>query len=65
MPYSSLQQEKWAHTPDGTKALGGAEKVSEWDNASKGKKLPKKIKKPGMSGGMNSFISKPQTPQQQ
>ncbi len=45
MPYKSLQQEKWAHTTDGMKALGGAAKVSEWDKSSKGKNLPKKVTK--------------------
>lgn len=43
MPYKSLQQERWAHTPAGTKALGGKAVVAEWDAATKGKKLPKKI----------------------
>lgn len=42
MPYESLAQEHWAHTPQGMKALGGAGAVSEWDAATKGKKLPKK-----------------------
>jgi hypothetical protein len=42
--YLSQQQRKWAHTPAGMKALGGARKVSEWDAASRGKKLPKKVK---------------------
>jgi len=41
MPYKSQQQEKWAHTADGEKALGGPSKVAEWDSASKGAKLPK------------------------
>lgn len=45
MPYQSNQQRKWAHTQAGMKALGGAEKVAEWDAASKGKKLPKKVTK--------------------
>lgn len=45
MPYKSDQQRKWAHTKTGTKALGGKSKVSEWDAASKGVKLPKKVKK--------------------
>jgi hypothetical protein len=45
MPYKSRQQEKWAHTPAGEKALGGPEKVREWDQASKGKKLPTKAPK--------------------
>lgn len=44
MPYKSLAQERWAHTAAGTKALGGSGAVSEWDAASKGKKLPKKAK---------------------
>jgi hypothetical protein len=41
MPYKSLAQEHWAHTPAGTRALGGKAKVAEWDHATKGKKLPK------------------------
>lgn len=43
-PYRSLAQEKWAHTPAGKKKLGGAAKVAEWDNASKGMKLPQRVK---------------------
>ncbi len=42
MPYKSKRQERWAHTPTGTKALGGKAKVSEWDSASKGAKLPER-----------------------
>lgn len=45
MPYKSEAQRKWAHTKTGTKALGGKEKVKEWDSASKGNKLPEKVKK--------------------
>lgn len=45
MPYKSDSQRKWAHTPAGTKALGGKAKVAEWDNSSKGKKLPEHAKK--------------------
>ena len=40
MPYKSQAQRRWAHTAPGTEALGGPEKVAEWDAASKGKKLP-------------------------
>lgn len=43
MPYKSKAQEAWAHTPEGEKALGGPAKVAEWDSASKGLDLPKKI----------------------
>jgi hypothetical protein len=42
MPYVSDQQRKWAHTEAGTEALGGPEKVHEWDEATKDKKLPKR-----------------------
>lgn len=44
MPYKSTAQERWAHTPNGVRALGGAKKVAEWDAASKGKKLPTKVR---------------------
>jgi hypothetical protein len=43
MPYRSLAQQGWAHTPAGIKALGGPQKVAEWDAATKGKELPKRI----------------------
>lgn len=35
MPYVSTAQQRWAHTPAGTRALGGAAKVHEWDEATK------------------------------
>lgn len=41
MPYVSQSQQGWAHTKEGTEALGGPAKVAEWDAASKGLKLPK------------------------
>lgn len=47
MPYKSRAQEKWAHTPAGVKALGGPEKVKEWDKASKGLPLPETAPKKG------------------
>ena len=46
MPYKSIAQERWAHTSAGMKALGGKAKVAEWDSASKGMKLPEKVKAP-------------------
>lgn len=45
MPYKSDAQRRWAHTKKGVKALGGKAKVKEWDTASKGKKLPNKVKR--------------------
>lgn len=44
MPYKSQAQRAWAHTKTGMKALGGKAKVREWDQASKGRKLPKRKK---------------------
>lgn len=45
MPYKSRRQERWAHTAAGEEALGGPAKVAEWDQASKGKKLPETARK--------------------
>lgn len=45
MPYKSQAQRKWAHTKEGTKALGGKKAVKEWDKATRNKKLPKYAKK--------------------
>jgi hypothetical protein len=44
-PYSSEAQRRWAHTSTGKEALGGEAAVHEWDEATKGKKLPEKVKK--------------------
>lgn len=40
MPFKSLKQERWGNSPAGLKALGGPAKVAEWNQASKGLKLP-------------------------
>ena len=45
MPWKSEQQRKWGHSLAGIKALGGKKAVKEWDDATKGKKLPKRVKK--------------------
>lgn len=44
MPYRSKAQQRWAHTPAGRIALGGNDKVAEWDSASKGLRLPEHTK---------------------
>ena len=45
-PYSSEAQRRWAHTAAGKKALGGEQLAfNEWDEATKGKKLPEKVGK--------------------
>lgn len=43
MPFKSKQQEKWAFSPTGTKALGGPSKVKEWADATNQSKLPTKV----------------------
>ena len=42
MPAKSLAQLRWVNSPSGRKALG-ASGVKEWDQASKGLKLPEKV----------------------
>lgn len=43
MPFVSKAQERWGNSPAGRKALGS--KLSEWNSATKGRKLPNKVKK--------------------
>ncbi len=43
MPFKSVRQQRWEHTPAGTKALGGAAKVKEWDQATDFNALPMKV----------------------
>lgn len=50
MPWVSAAQRAWGHSAAGLKALGGPSKVSEWDQASKGMKLPQRANQvPGIS----------------
>lgn len=44
MPAVSKAQLRWIHTPAGRVALGSAAKVKEWEQASKGLKLPERAK---------------------
>ena len=48
MSFVSKSQSRWAHTPEGTKALGGAAKVKEWEGATDYKHLPQKLAKGGV-----------------
>lgn len=41
IPFISQAQRRWAYTKEGTKALGGKDKVVEWERATGNKKLPK------------------------
>ena len=50
IPYRSDAQRRWAHTKTGMEALGGPNKVAEWDKASRGKNLPEKAKQRGGGG---------------
>ena len=71
-PYSSEAQRRWAHTTAGKKALGGEAGVHEWDEATKGKKLPEKVAKTEdlekgaiknilTAGSMAAALASPQT----
>ena len=43
MPFVSKQQQKWAHTQNGQRALGGKDKVDEWDQSTDFGSLPDKV----------------------
>lgn len=62
MPWKSDQQRKWGHTLNGIKALGGKNKINEWDNASIGMKLPEIVKakavKPAKFKNLSKYLSK-------
>lgn len=42
MPFISKAQMRWGNSPAGQKALGGKEKVAEWNGATK-RALPERI----------------------
>lgn len=56
MPYKSEAQRKYFHAHEEELKKQGVN-IKEWDKASKGKKLPKKVTK-GMAGGMASALKK-------
>jgi len=58
MPYVSDSQRRWAHTESGKKALGGPEGVNEWDQASKGKKLPEHVAKAAEGGVIEDWAAR-------
>lgn len=45
MSYKSLAQERFFHSPGAKKAGITKKQIKEFDTATKGKKLPKKVKK--------------------
>lgn len=62
MPWDSVQQARWGHSPAGLKALGGKAKVAEWDAATTKGSLPRraavKMKTVNL-GSKGSFKEKP------
>jgi len=55
MAFKSKAQNAWAHTPAGTKALGGKKAVKEWESATDYSKLPeRKTKKRALGGKRNT-----------
>ena len=60
MPFESKAQNAWAHTPEGTKALGGAAKVKEWEGATDYSHLPQHKAQGGIvKPGGNSEVPEP------
>jgi hypothetical protein len=43
MPFVSKAQNAWAHTPAGTKALGGKKNVKEWEHATDYSRIPYEV----------------------
>jgi len=41
MPWASVQQARWGHSPAGVRALGGRAKVAEYDAATPKGSLPR------------------------
>ena len=46
MPWVSKAQARWGHSSAGLSALGGAEKVKEWDAATPKGSLPARVRHP-------------------
>jgi hypothetical protein len=60
MPFKSKAQNAWAHTPAGTKALGGSAKVKEWEGATDYSSLPQHKAQGGVvKPGGNSEVASP------
>ena len=45
MPFLSAAQSRFMHTPAGTRAIGGPEKLKEWENATDYSNLPERVEK--------------------
>lgn len=58
MPFLSKAQARWGNSPAGVKALGKSG-VKEWNDASKGTKLPERIGKPRHKVKSPSALNKP------
>jgi len=57
MPWASKAQARWGHSPAGLKALGGAAKVAEWDNATPKGSLKARVGKTGYRPKVGRKIS--------
>ena len=55
MPFESSAQNRWAHTPAGTKALGGQAKVKEWERATDYSHLPERVMNKGHLSKTESY----------
>lgn len=58
MPWKSKAQAAWGHSPAGKKALGGAAKVKEWDNATPKGSLKHKYVSKGPKMKLSSLVGR-------
>lgn len=59
MPFKSLAQNRWAHTPTGVRALGGSGHVKEWEAATDYHALPERKDPPMAKKWLQGAIKHP------
>lgn len=58
MPWQSVKQARWGHSPAGIKALGGPSAVAEWDAATPKGSLPER-KDPPVANFIQGAVKHP------
>ena len=58
MPWKSVAEARWGHSPSGIAALGGKAKVQEWDKATTPGTLPQVVKNPEEIGALTKTARK-------
>lgn len=63
MPWASKQQQKWGNSPAGIRALGGQNRVKEWNDSTNFQSLPQKAPQQKRQPGALLKKKKPYLPQ--